>query len=250
MSNWFAYDWELRGAPARFQVDLAFAEPDSACRRYATLLYVSCDARRADAGSFSFWERRHLAPVLARCSTLLDGHGQHVGTIALPAHTRYYFYADDARLIVPIYEFCTDYAGLRLACAKADDPQQQTYFQLLYPDAAKRQSVANRSWIDARRTQGDDLQAPRRIDLTFSFPTAQARAAFSAEAASLGFTAGRVGFDEAQEAPYTQTLHASASLELRALTEWTTRGIAAAQPLGGTLCGLDAVFLSKKRPRS
>lgn len=170
---------------------------------------MSCDARRADAGSFSFWERRHLAPVLARCSTLLDGHGQHVGTIALPAHTRYYFYADDARLIVPIYEFCTDYAGLHLACAKADDPQQQTYFQLLYPDAAKRQSVANRSWIDARRAQGDDLQAPRRIDLTFSFPTAQARAAFSAEAASLGFTAGRVGFDEAQEAPYMQTLHAS-----------------------------------------
>lgn len=250
MSNWFAYDWELRGAPARFQVDLDFAEPGSACRRYATLLYVSCNARRADASGFSFWERRHLAPVLQHCIARLGDHGRHVGTVTLPARARYYFYVDDARLIVPLFEFCSEYGALRLECAKAEDPRQQTYFQFLYPDAAKRQSVANRSWIDARRAQGDDLQAPRRIDLTFSFPTAQARAAFSAEAASLGFTAGRVGFDETQEAPYMQTLHASASLELRALTEWTTRGIAAAQPLGGTLCGLDAVFLSKKRPRS
>ena len=158
MSNWFSYDWELRGAPARFQVDLAFAEPDSACRRYATLLYVSCDARRAGAGSFSFWERRHLAPVLARCSTLLDGHGQHVGTIALPAHTRYYFYADDARLIVPIYEFCTDYAGLHLACAKADDPQQQTYFQLLYP-GGRRATICRRR---AASTSPSPFLRPRR----------------------------------------------------------------------------------------
>lgn len=250
MSNWFAYDWELRGAPARFQVDLAFAEPDGACRRRTTLLYVSCGTRRAGADGFSFWERRHLSAVLARCTALLGEQGRHVGTVTLPAQVYYYFYADDARLIVPIYEFCAADTGLHLACAKADEPQQQTYFQFLYPDAAKRQAVANRAWIDARRAQGDELQAPRRIDLTFSFPTAQARAAFSAEAAALGFVAGRVGFDEARDAPYTQTLHASAPLELRALTEHTTRAIAAAQPLSGTLDQLDAAFLSKKRPRS
>lgn len=249
MSNWFAYDWELRGLPARFQVDLQFAEPDSTRRRYATLLYVSCTARRADAGSFSFWERRHLAPVLDRCIALLGDQGRHVGSITLATQSCYYFYTSDARLIVPIFEFCSNYSGLHLECAKAEEPQQQTYFQLLYPDAAKRQSVANRAFVDARQAQGDELELPRRIDLTFYFSTSRDRARFSSETVSLGFVAGRVWFDETRDMPYALTLHASAPLQPHVLTELTTRAIAAATPLGGTFGQLDAAFLPRRRPR-
>lgn len=249
MSEWFAYDWELHGTPARFRVDLQFAERSGEWSGYTTLLYVSCAPRRTGASALSFWERRRLAPTLRRCSSLLGEQSRYVGAIELPAQIRYYFYTSDARLLVPLYEFCSRESALRLECSKAEEPGQQTYFQFLYPDAAKRQSAANRDLIADRRARGDETDAPRRVDLTFLFPSAQCRAGFSAAAAALGFVAGRAGFDETQEAPYTLTLHAVVPLAHRPLTELTTRAITAAAPYYGVFARLDAAFLPKDRPK-
>lgn len=249
MSEWFAYDWEVRGVPAHFRVDLQFAADPDGPTGYHTMLYVTCSARRADAPAFSFGERKRLSSVLSRCEAILGEQGRFVGVIEQSTSVRYYFYAKDARLLVPLYEYCSDEKRLRLACAKADEPEQQTYYRLLYPDAAKRQSAANDAFIALRRAQGDEPETPRRIDLTFRFPSFQSRAAFTAEATALGFSAGRIGFDETHEAPYTLTLYASAPLLHTPLTALTTQAIAAAAPHCGELAALGAAFLSKRRPK-
>lgn len=249
MSDWFAYDWELRGVPARFQVDLQFAECLNELSGYRTLLYVSCATRRQGASAFSFLERRRIAPVLRRCSDLLGEQSRYVGCIELPAQHRYYFYTCDARLLVPLYEFCAGERGLHLECSKAEEPGLQTYFRLLYPDAAKRQSAANRQFIASMRERGDDVTVPRRIDLTFLFPSVQCRNRFSAKAKEIGFATGKAGFDESRETPYTLTLHAVIPLAMWPLTELTTRAITAAVPLFGTFERLDATFVPRNRPK-
>lgn len=246
MADWFAYDWEVRGVPAHFTVDLSFAEDGGV---YAALLCVSCAARREGAAAFSFRERRRLPRLLERCAALLGRQGRHVGTVALPAQVHYYFYAADARLLVPLYELCTGESVLRMECSKADEPERQTYARFLYPDAAKRQSAANAAFIADRLARGDDVAAPRRIDLLFRFPTASRRAAFSAAAVPLGFVAGRAAFDEQSELPYTLALHANAPLAHAALTALTTRAIRTAEQQQGAFDALDAAFLPKNGPR-
>lgn len=249
MSEWFAYDWEVRGLPARFRVDLQYAEQPDLRERFATLLFVTAVPRREGAAAFSFMERGRLEPMLQHCRALLGEAGVHVGTVSLGAQVRHYFYTSDARLLVPLYAYCSRERGLRLSCSKAEEPGWETYRQYLCPDAGKRQSAANRAFIADRLARGDDVATPRRIDLTFRFATMQQRTRFGAEAATLGFVAGRAGFDEDLDAPYTLTLHASAPLVFETLTALTAEAIAAAAPLAGQLDHLDAVFLPKRRPR-
>lgn len=249
MSEWFAYDWEVRGLPARFRVDLQYAEQPDLRERFVTLLFVTAVPRREGAAAFSFMERGRLEPMLQHCRALLGEAGVHVGTVSLGAQVRHYFYTSDARLLVPLYAYCSRERGLRLSCSKAEEPGWETYRQYLCPDAGKRQSAANRAFIADRLARGDDVATPRRIDLTFRFATMQQRTRFGAEAATLGFVAGRAGFDEDLDAPYTLTLHASAPLVFETLTALTAEAIAAAAPLAGQLDHLDAVFLPKRRPR-
>lgn len=249
MSEWFAYDWEVRGLPARFRVDLQYAEQPDLRERFVTLLFVTAAPRREGAAAFSFMERGRLEPMLQHCRALLGEAGVHVGTVSLGAQVRHYFYTYDARLLVPLYAYCSRERGLRLACSKAEEPGWETYRQYLCPDAGKRQSAANRAFIADRLARGDDVATPRRIDLTFRFATSNHRAAFSAAAVPLGFVAGRASFDEQSDLPYTLTLHANAPLVHAALTVLTTRAIHAAEQQQGAFDALDAAFLPKNGPR-
>lgn len=249
MSEWFAYDWELRGVPAQFHVDLQCAAALQKLTRHTTLLYLTCLTRQAAGSDFSYLERRSLDAVLKKSLRLLGESTLYAGYIDLPGQRRYYFYTDDARLLVPLFEYCGRERRLKLECTKAEEPNRQSYYRLLYPDAAKYQTARNLRYIADMDSRGDDLAAPRRINLHFCFPVIRQPDPFLEEVRQQGFAIGQIDCNTAYELPYSVTLHAVSALDRVQLNALTTKAILAAQQYGGVFDRLDSQFVPKKRLR-
>lgn len=246
MTDWYVYDWELQGLPAQFHVDLSYMEQFDALGDFTTLLYVSCYAKKQDAIAFSAREARALENVSRECLKILGSKCAFVGYIDIAAQRRYYFYTSDARLLVPLMAYCTEEDALKLECFKADEPNRQTYYRLLVPDAAKRQSVDNEAYIASLRERGDDDKAFRRVNLHFYFPSASSRALFTENAKALGFAIGESDYIPERDPSYYVVLHAVSPLEKAPVTEWTTKAIYAAEAYGGVLEHFDSAFVPKR----
>jgi hypothetical protein len=141
---------------------------------------------------------------------------------------------------------CKDDGVLRLNCTKAAEPNRQTYYRLLVPDAAKRQSNDNTRYIEALRERGDDNDAPRRVNLHFYFPTVQGRSLFAAEIREAGFALGKDDYIPEQELPYYLVIHRVSPLHKDALTHLTTTAIECAAPYGGILAHMDSGLVLKR----
>lgn len=246
MNDWYVYNWELQGLPAQFHVDLSYVEQFDALGDFTTLLYVTCYSKKADARSFSGREKRLLDLVCKDCLKILGDPCAYVGSIDVAAQRRYYFYTSDARLLVPLMSYCTEETALRLECSKTEEQNRQTYYRLLVPDAAKRQSVDNAAYIDSLRARGDDSAANRRVNLHFYFPSSTSRSLFNESAKSMGFALGQADYIPEREPSYYQVLHAIGPLELAAVTDLTTKAIGAAEPYGGVLEHFDSAFIPKR----
>lgn len=249
MSEWFLYDWEVKGKNARFYVDLGCTERFRADPTYNALLYVSCDSRIQDASSFTNREYRRLKSLLAKCKETLGETAIFTGMLDIGARRQFFFYVNDARQLVELYEFCEKEKLLAMSCGKEDEPAQKTYFDFLYPDQAKRQSVKNRIYIEAVEDRGDDISAARRINLYFYFPSDQARYRFGREAMLAGFALGETDFIPERDPSYYITLHTMGTLELTAVNAMTTRAIDIADGYSGVMDHLDAAFVSRFRPK-
>ncbi len=246
MRDWYIYDWDLQGLPAQFHVDLKYVEEFDTLGDFTTLLYVSCYPKKPEAQSFSPREKRVLEGVSRECLRILGEHCAFVGYIDIAAQRRYYFYTPDARLLVPLMAYCTEEDSLRLECFKTEEPNRQTYYRLLVPDAAKRQSVNNVTYIESLRARGDDNAAYRRVNLHFYFPSANGRTLFGESAKSLGFAIGKTDYIPEQDPSYYIVLHAITPLEQEPITELTTKAIYAAETYGGVMEHFDSAFIQKR----
>lgn len=246
MSEWYVYDWELQGLPARFHVDLGYVEEFDSLGDFTTLLYVSCYPKKPDAQTFSSRETRALERVCKEFTAILGAQNAFVGWIDIAAQRRYYFYTSDARLLVPLMAYCSEEDELRLECCKAEEPNRQTYYRLLVPDAAKRQSVDNGLYIQSLRERGDDSAAYRRVNLHFYFPSANARSLFAENAKALGFAIGDNDYVPEREPSYYLILHAVCPLEKEPINDLTTKAIHTAETYGGVLEHFDAAFIPKR----
>ena len=246
MRDWFVYDWDLQGMPAQFHVDLKYVEEFDTLGDFTTLLYISCYPKKPDAVAFSSREKRLLENVSKECMQILGEQCAFVGYIDIAAQRRYYFYTPDARLLVPLMAYCSEEGGLRLECFKTEEPNRQTYYRLLAPDNAKRQSVDNESYIESLRQRGDDLSAYRRVNLHLYFPSANGRTLFIESAKSLGFAIGTTDYIPERDPSYYIVLHAVSPLELEAVTELTTKAIGAAETYGGVMEHFDSAFIQKR----
>ena len=232
--------------PAQFHVDLKYVEEFDTLGDFTTLLYLSCYPKKPEAQAFSPREKRLLDGVSRECLRILGEHCAFVGYIDISAQRRYYFYTPDARLYVPLMAYCSEEDALRLECFKTEEPNRQTYYRLLVPDNAKRQSVDNLDYIEALRQRGDDLSAYRRVNLHFYFPSANGRTLFGESAKSLGFAIGTTDYIPEREPSYYMVLHAISPLEAEAITELSTKAIYAAETYGGVMEHLDSAFVQKR----
>ena len=246
MSDWYVYDWDLQGLPAQFHVDLKYVEEFDTLGDFTTLLYVSCYPKKETASEFSARELRALEGVSKECLRILGAQCAFVGFIDIAAQRRYYFYTSDARLLVPLMAYCSEEVDFRLECFKAEEPNRQTYYRLLVPDAAKRQSVDNETYIASLRARGDDNGAFRRVNLHFYFPSANGRSLFRENAKAMGFAIGETDYIPERDPSYYIVLHSISPLELAAVTELTTKAIYAAETYGGVLEHFDSAFVPKR----
>ena len=246
MTDWYVYDWDLQGLPAQFHVDLKYVEEFDALGDFTTLLYISCYPKKTESQSFSAREKRLLDTVSRECLRILGEQCAFVGYIDIAAQRRYYFYTPDARLLVPLMAYCAEEDGLRLECFKAVEPNRQTYYRLLVPDAAKRQSVDNASYIESLSQRGDDTSAFRRVNLHFYFPSANGRTLFGENAKAMGFAIGVMDYIPERDPSYYIVLHTISPLEQEAITELTTKAIYAAETYGGVIEHFDSAFIQKR----
>lgn len=246
MSNWYSYDWELGGQPAQFHVDLDYMDTFDTLGDFTTLLYVSCFSIVAGSAAFSRREEKLLDRVLKDCLKSIGSKSVYVGYIDVLAQRRYYFYTSDARLLVPLMAVCEQNNDFRVECTKANEPNRQTYYRLLVPDRAKRQSADNEAYILSLRNRGDDLDTARRINLHFYFPTTQGRTLFERDAKLMGFAVGKNDYIPERDLPYYIVLHAVKPLEKICITELTTKAIYSAEAYGGVLEHFDSAFVPKR----
>jgi len=83
MSEWYVYDWELQGLPARFHVDFRYVEEFDSLGDFTTLLYVSCYAKKPDvlfrAGTARAGRRKQRVPQDSRRKVRVRRLDRHCG---------------------------------------------------------------------------------------------------------------------------------------------------------------------------
>ena len=133
-------------------------------------------------------------------------------------------------------------------CGFAKEPRWQSYFKLLYPNAAKYQTVLNGEFIQLMEKRGDNVDAARRLNLHMFFPTEPQRLLFSEQARLSGFAIGDALYKPEQEMPYGVILHRVSTLMKQDLDGVTTRAIRLAEKYDGSMTYMDSASVPKRHP--
>ncbi|HET9552556.1 MAG TPA: DUF695 domain-containing protein, partial [Anaeromyxobacteraceae bacterium] len=131
--------------------------------------------------------------ALARVEDLLCGAlaplgAVYAGRVSMAGAREHLFYLPDA---APVTEAVD---GVRAAVAEhdlevagEDDPTWRAYREELFPTPRAHRWLLDRRAVEALGRRGDRSGSARPVDHQASFPTAEAREAFAAEAAAQGF---------------------------------------------------------------
>lgn len=244
MAEWLTYDWQVREQPATFAVDASFRKP-LADRPH--LLY--CAVSSAQPGEpFSPSELRRLEKLETRLLRALP-EAVYVGNILLDTVQQFYFYVEDAPEARAAAEAVGDKERkLTVSPGTTEEPEWTTYFHLLYPDTAKRQTIRNATMIFEQAAAGDAIDQPRKLTLHMCFPSDGDMLLFQPAAKDAGFALGSALFYPELELPHVQPLYIITPLLKPAVDEITTRAITAAAPYGGSLLRWVCGRMAKKSP--
>lgn len=245
-SDWIRYDWEVRGDPALYAVDVAYG--DGPLAGYETLFYCSIEPVDEAAVCFSSSELRRAARAEGKLAKALAGT-IYVGYIQMDALKQHYYYVQDGEAALESAEAIAAHEKkLRILAGTADEPDWLTYFQLLMPDSAKYQTILNAKLIERQHLAGDSLDKVRRISLLMCFHTDLDRQMYNEDARNAGFAIGDPEFHPELELPHVQTIFALSSLDKREVDAMTTKAIRAAAPYGGELLRWTCPRMAKKSP--
>ena len=130
----------------------------------------------------------------------------------------------------------------------SDDPEWNTYLNLLYPDAAKYYTETNRKNAQLYRKNGDCITAVRRLTLHMAFSLETLVPRFAEEARLSGFAIGDAEFNPDIDLPYGVKLHIISSLLNEDLDKYTTLAIYTAERYGGRLLYWESPIIPKNSP--
>ena len=229
-SEWLEYVWELKGEETFYGVELSLYRraPDP---KSPLLVYFLCQT--ADDREIGPSDVKRIEAIAAKCS-------RRTGTVPagfIQAATRrqYYFYVSDKEQ----YDIMKTIAGKqkRYICSvggKRED-NWETYFNLLYPDELKYQTVRNREQVKKLRDMGDNTDAARRINLHLGFMTEQDRLVFEEEARRAGFAIGDAEYHTDGDLPSGAVIYRISTLKRREIDSVTVRATRLAQRSAGKL---------------
>lgn len=148
---------------------------------------------------------------------------------------QYYFYIVSEENVFGHFSSCfKKNAKLTVKLGCKSEPKWTTYFKLLYPDAAKLQTVRNKENIEKLYSNGDS-EAARRLNLHMYFRSEPLRLQFEEAARREGFAIGSAVDREMSELPYGVILHIICPLKKRSVDEVTVLAIRIAEQFGGRL---------------
>ena len=243
MPAWTVYDWEVRKEPAEFTVDASFDMPQEG---YRHLLY--CAVSAMNDAAFTNGDIRRIAKLEKQLVKALPD-AIYVGHILMNALHQFYFYVQDPQEALLAAEAVADKTRkLGVSPGTAEEADWTTYFRLLYPDAAKEQTIQNAELIAQQVSVGDALDKPRRLTLFLCFSSDSALLLFQPAAKAAGFALGDTEYYPELSTPYIQPLYIITALDKRAVDQITTRAIYAAQPFEGVFLRWTAPRMAKKSP--
>ncbi|MBQ4610752.1 MAG: DUF695 domain-containing protein [Clostridia bacterium] len=243
MPEWFTYEWHMEGDPAEFAVDTSYLSKAPHPNR-PVLMHIRCEMQQQEP--LSGRGRRHIDRIEKKC--LKELKALYVGRIQDENRRVMFFYTDRPDRCRALEDIADREKYLYCAVGCTDDPQWDTYLNLLYPDAAKFQTEANRKNIDLYRKNKDCISAARRITFHMHFPVESHVIPFAEEARMAGFAIGDTEFSPELEEPYGIALHRIGSLDKAQVDAYTTDAIYLAERYLGKLLYWDCPVIPKNSP--
>jgi uncharacterized protein (TIGR01619 family) len=166
--NWATYLTRINDqSTGSIIVDLGFAStaPDGA--RPLVVTFSLNINNRSENGLPSSEERASLDAIEhAVIDDLINRHaGVNPGHLYCENKLEVFFYVATAEGIEETVSLrMTDYPEYKFALSHKDDPEWNTYFDLLFPSPIQMQSIGNQQVIENMRSHGDNLQAERQVD--------------------------------------------------------------------------------------
>ena len=236
--GYLTYDWKIDGKDALFAVDLELyaSAPDKICD---TLVFIFLTNK--DGKPLSDFDRRKIDFFESKCVKKTGVH--FAGYIEIAEARQYYAYTR-GKDFTALRELAEKERYFKIRIAKKHEPSWKTYFNLLYPDAAKYQTVLNDDQIKTLYANGDS-EAPRRLNLHMFFRNEILMMQFAQEALSDGYAIDESEIRYENKLPYGVTVRRICSLKKRNVDALTVHTIRLAERFGGQLLFWDCPIAPK-----
>jgi hypothetical protein len=197
------YPCLVDNAPASIYLDMRFEReglPDGAHTRYSVAV------RMRDAGPHGVGTAAEAEALDAAEEALIARAAKHglvyVGRLRNRGEWDVTFYGPPGHEVRLRDEARARVDEREVTMHVQHDPEWTYYFELLLPDAERRQWIDDRRVVQVLKEHGDVLVAPRRVDHFAYFDSPGARDAFVKAAEAAGFALEDASHDEAAERPF------------------------------------------------
>lgn len=239
-TNWLEYDWQLEGEDAKFGVELSFYRKAPDDKR--TMLVYFCSQPKEDR-ALTAADIRRIDALAAKCAKRV--HTKPAGFVQAGALRQYYFYVASKEEYDAIEAFASREKKLLCRVGGKREEDWATYFQLLYPNETKYQTVKNREQVEKMRKIGDNTEASRRINLHVCFAAEQQRLIFEAAARQAGYAIGPAEYLSEYEMPNGVVIYRISTLKREDIDGLTVRTVRLAQKYEGRLLYWDCNIVPK-----
>ncbi len=231
--NFFEYDWPIEGKTARFAADISYADSDEVKASHPYLFFVSCSSAKKDNSPLTLKDRFLIRLFINQLKIMMEPI--YVGSIKNKSESQYFFYAKTDAFLENIKAEAKKKKSVRCRVDCMHEQEWDTYFSLLYPDEAKKQTEKNRETLELLEKNGFPMTGNRRICLHMFFKNEPKMLTFAERARLDGFAIGETEFIPEQELSHGVTLIQLSSLRKKEIDDITTRAVNLAKEYGGIL---------------
>lgn len=231
--SFFEYDWPIDGKAARFAAETSYAQKKEICEEYPYLFFISCSSSKKDNSSLTLKERFFTRLFVNQLKIMMEPI--FVGSIKNKNESQYFFYAKTDSFLEDIKNEAKKKKTINCRVDCIYEPSWDTYFSVLYPDEAKRQTEKNRETLELLEKNGFPMAGNRKICLHMFFKSEPKMLTFSERARLDGFAIGETEFVPEQEISHGVVLIQLSALRKKEIDDITTRAINLAKEYGGIL---------------
>lgn len=215
--DWESYMGQLNDAPANFLVDLGMLE-QAPVSGASDLLMIQIDLPQpTEEGLPSEADYDFLDDVeesiIESITRQIDG--VYVGAVASQGtHTMAFYFAKRDGSEAEVEKAMSGIEGVEWGAQIEADAQWSFYFDVLAPSPEQMRFIGDARLVEQLEEAGDKLAAPRAVEHTAFFETADDRSAFVEAVTPLGFSILRTENDADDDLPFGLEFVREHSVEL------------------------------------